>query len=144
MNIFFPSCVGISSQVFFTLRTSCARRADSVAPMAEWRRDEPIIDRIVGESVDPDGKPVVLLRRVWDAKVLRDHPEMEGHIDTVLQAVSAPSHSAVDPVYENRRRYYLQGAGPSQWLMVVVSYEQEPARIVSAFGNRKGPRSWKK
>jgi hypothetical protein len=32
--------------------------------------------------------------------------------------------------------------GPSRWLLVVVSYEQTPARIVSAFANRKDPRSW--
>jgi hypothetical protein len=43
-----------------------------------------------------------------------------------------------------RRRYYLKDAGPSRWLLVVVSYEQEPARIISAFGNRKDPPSWSK
>lgn len=112
--------------------------------MAGWPGGEPIIDRIVGESIDPDGKPVVLLGRVWHAKVLHDHPEMEGHTNSVLRAVAAPSHTAIDPAYENRRRYYLLGAGPSRWLMVVVSYEQEPARIISAFGNRKDPRSWSK
>jgi hypothetical protein len=35
-----------------------------------------------------------------------------------------------------------QHTGPSQWLLVVVSYEQTPARIVSAFANRKDPKSW--
>jgi hypothetical protein len=112
--------------------------------MAEWWAGEPIIDRIVGESLDPDGKPVVLLGRIWDAKVLHNHPEMEGHVDTVLRAVAAPDHTAEDPIYENRRRYYLRGAGPSRWLMVAVSYEQEPPRIISAFGSRKNPRSWSK
>jgi hypothetical protein len=29
-------------------------------------------------------------------------------------------------------------------LLVVLSYEQEPARVISAFGNRKDPRSWSK
>jgi hypothetical protein len=110
--------------------------------MARWREGELIIDRIVGESIDPDGKPVVLLGRVWHAKVLRHHPEMEGHADIVLRAVVAPDHTEADPAYENRRRYYRREEGPSRWLMVVVSYEQEPARIISAFGNRKGPRSW--
>src|SRR5208282_4964141 len=36
-------------------------------------------------------------------------------------------------------QHYARGAGPSQWLLVVVSYEQTPARIVSAFANRKDP-----
>jgi hypothetical protein len=110
--------------------------------MVGWREGELIVDRIVGESIDPDGMPVVLLGRVWHAKVLRHHPEMKSHADIVLRAVAAPDHAAADPVYENRRRYYLRGVGPSRWLMVIVSYEQVPARIISAFGNRKDPRSW--
>jgi hypothetical protein len=48
---------------------------------------------------------------------------------------------APDPDYDERRRYYARGAGPSRWLLVVVSYEQTPARIVSAFANRKDPKS---
>jgi hypothetical protein len=110
--------------------------------MAGWHGSEPIIDRIVGETVDPNGKPVVLLGRVWHTKVLSHHPEMDGYANIVLHAVVAPDHTEADPAYENRRRYYLRGVGPSRWLMVVVSYEQAPARIISAFGNRKDPRSW--
>ena len=107
--------------------------------MARRGGDEPIIDRIIGESIDPNGTQVVLLGRVWRAKVLNDHPELDGHVDAVLQAVAAPDHTTPDPVFEHRQRYYLQGVGPSRWLLVVVSYEQEPARIISAFGNRKDP-----
>lgn len=33
---------------------------------------------------------------------------------------------------------------PRRWLLVVVSYEKKPARIISVFGNRKDPRSWSK
>jgi hypothetical protein len=32
-----------------------------------------------------------------------------------------------------RRRFYRRHIGPSRWLRVVVSYEQQPARIVTAF-----------
>jgi hypothetical protein len=34
--------------------------------------------------------------------------------------------------------------GPSSWLMVVVDYEREPARIVTALGYRHGrdPGGW--
>jgi hypothetical protein len=85
---------------------------------------------------------VVLLTRVWNDKVLRDHAELDGCLPEVLRAVSAPDHVEPDPTYEGRRRFHLRGAGPSRWLLVVVSYEQEPARIISAFGNRKDPRSW--
>jgi hypothetical protein len=85
-----------------------------------------------------------LSERVWNDKLLRDHPELEAHRSDVLRAVGEPDHVAADPVYENRRRHYLKGAGPSRWLLVVVSYEQEPARIISVFGNRKDPPSWSK
>jgi hypothetical protein len=58
--------------------------------------------------------------RVWRDKLLRDHPELEPHLTEVLRAVAEPDHVAADPVYEHRRRHYLQGAGPSHWLLVVV------------------------
>jgi len=60
----------------------------------------------------------------------------------ILQTVARPDHTASDPSYEDRTRYYGRDVGPSRWLLVVVSYEQTPARIVSAFANRKDPRSW--
>ena len=60
----------------------------------------------------------------------------------VLRTVRAPDHTTPDPSYERRTRYYARNVGPSRWLLVVVSYEQLPVRIVSAFANRKDPRSW--
>jgi len=99
-------------------------------------------EQVIGEAIDPDGRRVVLLARVWDGKVLRDHAELDGYLPDVLRAVHAPDHVEPDPTYELRRRFHLRGAGPSRWLLAVVSYEQEPARIISAFGNRKDPRSW--
>lgn len=96
----------------------------------------------IGEAIDPHGTRVVLLARVWDDKVLRDHAELDGYLPEVLRAVSEPDHVEPDPTYEQRRRFHRRGVGPSRWLLVVVSYEQEPARIISAFGNRKDPRSW--
>ena len=99
-------------------------------------------DKVIGEASDPDGVRVVVLAHVWDDKVLRDHVELNAHLPDVLRAVSEPDHIEPDPTYLQRRRFHLRGVGPSRWLLVVVSYEQEPARIISAFGNRKDPRSW--
>ena len=101
-------------------------------------------DKIVSNVRDPEGTPVILPERVWANKVLRDHPEMTSLAGAVLRTVAAPDHVVPDPVRDNRKRYFRQGAGPSRWLLVVVSYEQEPARIVTAFGVRKDPRSWSK
>ncbi len=95
-----------------------------------------------GEAKDPAGVRVVVPAELWRNKVLRDHPELALHLADVLRAVAEPDRVLPDPVYERRKRHYLRGAGPSRWLLVVVSYEQEPARVISAFGNRKDPRSW--
>jgi len=94
------------------------------------------------ETVDPDGVRVVLKDTTWSQKIVRDHQEIEPFLAEVLQTVSTPDHVALDPDYVERMRYYSRALGPSRWLLVVVSYEQEPARIISAFGNRKDPRSW--
>lgn len=99
-------------------------------------------EALAGETTDPDGEHVVLLDAVWREKIARDHPEIGPHMSAVLRAVSTPDHVAPDPIFAERTRYYARGAGPSQWLLVVVSYEQTPARIVSAFANRKDPKSW--
>lgn len=46
-------------------------------------------------------------------------------------------------VLADRIRFYRRGVGPSRWLMTVVSYEQQPARIITALANRKDPKRWK-
>jgi hypothetical protein len=94
------------------------------------------------ETTDPDGARVILKDEVWREKIVRDHPEIAEHGADVLRAVSAPNHVASDLIFEQRTRYYARGVGPSRWLLVVVSYEQTPARIVSAFANRRDPKSW--
>ncbi len=97
---------------------------------------------ILRETEDSTGDRVVLLSRVWHGKIVVDHPEMAPFIEEVLRAAQAPDHAEPDPVQRGRIRYYSRGVGPSAWLVVVVSYEQKPARIVSAFANRKDPPTW--
>jgi hypothetical protein len=63
-------------------------------------------------------------------------------MEEVLKTVCSAEHVEVDPVYPKRGRYFARGVGPSQWLLVVVSYERIPARIISAFGYRKDPPTW--
>jgi hypothetical protein len=94
------------------------------------------------ETIDPNGVRVLLSDALWREKIVRDHAEIAAYRAEVLRAVSAPDHVARDPNFERRTRYYARGVGPSHWLLVVVSYEQTPARIVSAFANRKDPKSW--
>jgi len=84
---------------------------------------------------------VVLLDRIWRDKITRDHPELSGRLDAVLEAVASPDHIEPDP-HEGRERYDLRTAAPSRWLLAVVSFEQEPARIITAVALRKDPKRW--
>jgi hypothetical protein len=99
-------------------------------------------EEFAGEALDPDGNRVVVPAALWHEKVLRYHPELSPHLDDVLEAISDPDHVAADAGFAGRRRHYLRDAGPSRWLLVVLSYEQEPAQMITVFANRKDPRSW--
>jgi hypothetical protein len=101
-------------------------------------------EELAVSACDPDGNHVVVPASLWLEKVLRDHPELRSYLDDVLRAIEKPDHVAPDPGFDKRRRHYLRNAGPSRWLLVVLSYEQEPARLITAFANRKDPRSWNK
>jgi hypothetical protein len=107
------------------------------------RHDPPVADSpdVIASTTDQDGLAVVLLSRIWNQKILRDHPEMHAHLDAVLVTVHEPEHVAADP-RDSRLRYYRSHVGPSRWLLVVVSYEQEPARVITALATRKDPPSW--
>jgi len=91
---------------------------------------------------DPNDQEVVLLVRIWEDKIVRDHPALVGHLDGVIDAVAQPDHLEPDTL-PNRTRFYRRNAGPSRWLMVVLSYEQGPARIITALASRKDPKQWK-
>ncbi len=85
---------------------------------------------------------MVLLAGIWEEKIIRDHPELEDQLEQVLGTVTAPDHVEPDPRVD-RCRYYRRRVGPSRWLLVVVSFEQQPGRIITALATRKDPRGWK-
>jgi hypothetical protein len=84
----------------------------------------------------------VLLVRIWIEKILGIHPEMEAYQAAVMRTVEAPDYVESDPRL-GRLRHYSMGTGPTVWLLVVVSYEQKPARVITAYGYRKDPPLWK-
>lgn len=84
----------------------------------------------------------MLLSHIWNDKVVIEHPEMLMLADAVLETVAGAEHVEADPTYPERTHYFARGVGPSKWLLVVVSYEQVPARIVTAFTRRKDPLQW--
>lgn len=46
--------------------------------------------------------------------------------------------------WPHRERFFKRGVGPTDWLMVVVDFGDDPARIVTAFGYGHGrtPEGW--
>jgi hypothetical protein len=92
------------------------------------------------DTVDPDGRRVVLDPAGW-RHILDEHSEIRSHREAILAIVAAPDHREPDR-RPGRERYWRRGVGPSRWLMVVVDYGPTPARIVTAYGNRKDPPGW--
>ena len=98
-------------------------------------------DSVLVVVTDVDGREVVLLARIWEQKITRDHPELTGHLDAVVDAVAHPDHVEAD-VLASRTRFYRREVGPSRWLLAVVSYGQQPGRVITAVANRKDPKQW--
>jgi hypothetical protein len=97
---------------------------------------------LLAELSDPDGRSVVLLARIWEDKITKAHPELRAYLEHVLATVTQPDHAEPDP-RARRRRYYRRRVGPSRWLLLVVSFEQQPGRIITAVATRKDPKRWK-
>ena len=91
----------------------------------------------LAETVDPDGRVVVLDHEGWE-HILHEHRELASYRDEIMAAVSSPDHRRLDP-RPGRERYYSRDVGPSRWLFVVVHFSETPARIVTAYANRKDP-----
>jgi hypothetical protein len=95
----------------------------------------------LAQTVDPDGRIVVLDEEGW-GHILREHAELALYQEEVIATVRSPGHRSHD--YRPRReRYYRRDLGPSRWLFV-VNFDEIPARIVTAYGNRKDPPGWTK
>jgi hypothetical protein len=96
---------------------------------------------IRAEITTPEGVRVVLYEDTWRLHILDRHDEMEPYLGAVLAAVGIPDRREPDPQH-HREQFYKRRQGPSRWLVAVVSFEQEPARIVTAFGRRQSPSEW--
>jgi len=102
----------------------------------------PVDESVLASVTDQSGREVVLLTRIWQDKIARDHPELAQYLEAVIETVAQPDHIEPDAL-PDRTRFYRHGVGPSRWLLAVVSYEQEPGRIITAVANRKDPKQWK-
>lgn len=71
--------------------------------------------------------------------IVSSHPEIEVYEQEVRRAVESPT--AVLPGREPDEEWlYLERAGPSRWLKVVVVFDSaEGGRIITAFARRRKP-----
>lgn len=92
---------------------------------------------VLAETTDPDGRTVVLDDEGWE-HILHEHLELAPYRHEIMATVNSPDHRRPDP-RPGRERYYSRDAGPSRWLFVVVHFNETPARIVTAYANRKDP-----
>lgn len=101
---------------------------------------------ILGEARTPDGRRVVLFHDTWLLHILNPvggHAELEPYLAVVLQVLELPDHREPER-WPYRERFFKRGVGPTDWLMVVVDFGDDPARIVTAFGYGHGrtPEGW--
>ena len=104
-------------------------------------RHRNVYDLIVSAELttvlDPNGREVVLDEAGWQ-HILDNHPEMRAHRSALLDTVRRPDVRRPD-LRPGRTRFYRREAGPSRWCFVVVDYNQQPARIVTALGMWRDP-----
>jgi hypothetical protein len=95
---------------------------------------------VLATTVDPAGRRVVLDETEWE-HIVEAHGEMVRFFDEIIGTVARPDFVTPDPILP-RMRYWRHSIGPSRWLRVVVDFETEPLRIVTAFPNRRDPPGW--
>ena len=111
---------------------------------AAWRRLELCRPRSLFIRLPPPatGRAWCYRRGSGRTRSSLDHPELADDVDAVIETVAEPDHVEADPIAD-RMRFYRRNVGPSRWLSVVVSFEQEPGRIITALADRKDPKRWK-
>jgi hypothetical protein len=93
---------------------------------------------VIAHAFSPQGRKVELTARKW--AYIQRHVEMRGEMERLLSAVRDPDSQEADP-YPGRERYWLAATPPFRfrWLRVVVQFEGESDRIVTAFGQDNPP-----
>jgi hypothetical protein len=98
---------------------------------------------VLATAIDPDGRTVELTRERWlhiigDTASGTGHPELRDYQADLLRAIEAPITRLYGPG-EGEEWFYLEGAGPSRYLKVVVAFREGRGRIITAFARRAMP-----
>jgi hypothetical protein len=91
----------------------------------------------VWETTDRQGRRVALTSERW-LHILDDHDELANELEAILQAIARPTLHRSGRM-RREEWFYLEGAGPSRYLKVVVHYERDRGSIVTAFPRRAFP-----
>lgn len=87
---------------------------------------------------DRRGREVQLNPERWQ-HVVSAHPEIAIYKQEVRRAVESPTN-VVAGRESDEEWLYLEGAGPSRWLKVVVVFDSEDrGRIITSFARRRKP-----
>jgi hypothetical protein len=87
---------------------------------------------------DRQGREVLLGDERW-RHIVGAHPEIEVYEEEVCRTVESPTATLAGRG-PDEEWLYLEGAGPSRWLKVVVVFDSEGSgRIITAFARRRKP-----
>jgi hypothetical protein len=124
-----------------------AQRAQHLAGFSEFLGSDAtaVMDEAdeepVAYALNPDGRFVRLLPASWE-HILSGHPEMEDHLDDVVQTLENPDYREPDP-RPGRERFFRRG-GPQSWIRVVIEVDGPFDRVVTAFPQVNEPNDWRR
>jgi hypothetical protein len=84
-----------------------------------------------------EGQPVELTWDAWD-HVRERHPDMAERLADLLLTIEHPEHQEPD-VRPGRERLFRR-VGPGQWMRVVLEFNLDFDRVVTAFVQSNEPR----
>ncbi len=88
--------------------------------------------------LDRQGRDVLLSPERWQ-HIITAHPEIEACDKEICRAVESPT-TVLAGREPDEEWLYLEGAGPSRWLKVVVAFDREGGgRIITSFARRRKP-----
>jgi hypothetical protein len=94
----------------------------------------------VAATVGQDGRAVLLFSKTW-SHILEGHPQMEEHLEAVMEAVEDPEHR--EPDHRIGRERFFRQVGPESWMRVVIEIAGPIDRIVTAFPQANPPERWR-
>lgn len=98
--------------------------------------------KLVASTKDPLGRTVVLTEYTWWSHILdpKGHPELEGLEMAVMRVVEDADHTC-DGNFPGAKAFYKRNLGPARYLAVVVAYDGQIGRVITAYPCSKEPKT---